>query len=1018
PTITFQDDPLRILRAVRFATRLGFKLDNEIVKAASNPHIYGLLLTKVSRERWGVEVHKMLVRRATSLDSLDMLASLGIINVLTTVGEPAKFEEPTSGPECQGTMVRTLVKRLREVEPDHPLTDDQHYALTLAILTAGVYGLHVREKPNKPPRCACYGVLRHGLKLPNADAERASAISEVASGLSTWSEEQLSSPVFVGHFMRYLKDDWVVALCLAECLAPISDRQRYVNCRQNAIQSGLVGCWDWRAPVNGASLVNDFGMPRGEGLSALLEIQIDRLLSQCSMAVQDPEEFKSWLQGQVDEWIAANPEAVARANKSGKSKKSKKWPSSFSLTLLQALEEVTDPASRGVVVRTCRATNDISTDLLVVQGGACDFYEIALSQPPPMTVVLSIRAPMGVVTVIPDSMHFTDSDYDVPRRIVVRAKSVDAPGASDNSDELGYDLLHYVTSKFRAMDGISFRLKHRVSKPGEVISLPSKAVIIDLGGGDGHSVALLGNGTVYSWGDGSQGQLGYPVDGAALGMHAGSKVLEGRRYVDVPRRVEGILGECYIVSVACGANHTLVLSLDGQAFAFGRPDHGQLGFGPIGRSSRCSDPVRVDVPGRPRLTSIAAGGDMSAAIDSSGLLHTWGRGIFGALGHGTETNMWTPHQVDLEERVLAISLGTTHSALLTHSGAVMTCGSGEDGRLGFGTLKDCRRFVKVESIKVARLVCCGGSHTGVIDSDLNVLMWGSNSHGQLGLTSAINGDIHSHSTGRRSFREARPQVVEFFRGRGVCGLQLGHCHSLAITLHGVAYAWGDNSSGQLGIDSGGDTCEPLPRAIDNLLHAAVVRVGRGARDHSLLVSLFDRGCHSGQKLKTWKLELLGSDEAARAKANALFRASRRPIQPPFGRPACGRPGRRSLKLDRVGIPSRLLGADSTRSSVRPVSPVDPPLTSEEPTSLAASDSDWEYCDSSEEEQLSTASATENAMSATSMEQRGSLPARRSHLALTDRFPRFDSHRLRAMQGKKPRMSVRASIMAALASPYR
>ncbi|KAF4663417.1 CCA tRNA nucleotidyltransferase, mitochondrial [Perkinsus olseni] len=324
PTITFQDDPLRILRAVRFSTRLGFRLDDGIVKAASDPNIYGLLLTKVSRERWGVEVHKMLVRRPTSLDSLEMLASLGIINVLTTVGDSARFDEPDEVPKDQGPIVQALVHRLREVESDHPLTDDQHFALTLAILTSGVYGLHVREKPTKPPRCACYGVLRHGLKLPNAEAERASAISEVASRLSKASQDELDNPVFVGHFMRYLKDDWVVAVCLAECLAPVSERQRFVDCRQKALQSGLVGCWNWRAPVNGASLAKDFGMPRGEGLSVLLEKQVDRLLSNCSMVVKDEQEFRSWLQTEVDEWVAANPEAVARANKGGKAKKAKK----------------------------------------------------------------------------------------------------------------------------------------------------------------------------------------------------------------------------------------------------------------------------------------------------------------------------------------------------------------------------------------------------------------------------------------------------------------------------------------------------------------------------------------------------------------------------------------------------------------------------------------------------------------------------------------------------------------------
>ncbi|KAF4704721.1 CCA tRNA nucleotidyltransferase, mitochondrial, partial [Perkinsus olseni] len=209
-----------------------------------------------------------------------------------------------------GPIVQSLVRRLREVESDHRLTDDQHFALTLAILTSGVYGLHVREKPSKPPRCACYGVLRRGLKLPNAQAERASAISEVASRLSKASQDELNSPVFVGHFMRYLKDDWVVALCLAECLAPLSERQRFVDCRQKAMQNGLVGCWNWRAPVNGASLAKDFGMPRGEGLSVLLDKQVDRLLSNCSMVVKDEQEFRSWLQTEVDEWVAANPEAA------------------------------------------------------------------------------------------------------------------------------------------------------------------------------------------------------------------------------------------------------------------------------------------------------------------------------------------------------------------------------------------------------------------------------------------------------------------------------------------------------------------------------------------------------------------------------------------------------------------------------------------------------------------------------------------------------------------------------------
>ena len=60
PKTTFLDDPLRILRAVRFASRFGFVLDDEIVSAAGDADVQCALRTKVSRERVGKEVSGML----------------------------------------------------------------------------------------------------------------------------------------------------------------------------------------------------------------------------------------------------------------------------------------------------------------------------------------------------------------------------------------------------------------------------------------------------------------------------------------------------------------------------------------------------------------------------------------------------------------------------------------------------------------------------------------------------------------------------------------------------------------------------------------------------------------------------------------------------------------------------------------------------------------------------------------------------------------------------------------------
>jgi hypothetical protein len=57
---TFMDDPLRILRAIRFASRLEFALHADIVAAATLPRVRVALGSKISRERIGKEVEGML----------------------------------------------------------------------------------------------------------------------------------------------------------------------------------------------------------------------------------------------------------------------------------------------------------------------------------------------------------------------------------------------------------------------------------------------------------------------------------------------------------------------------------------------------------------------------------------------------------------------------------------------------------------------------------------------------------------------------------------------------------------------------------------------------------------------------------------------------------------------------------------------------------------------------------------------------------------------------------------------
>ena len=57
---TFKDDPLRILRLIRFACRLGYEIESAAKEAMKDTSIHESLRLKISRERVGVEIGKIM----------------------------------------------------------------------------------------------------------------------------------------------------------------------------------------------------------------------------------------------------------------------------------------------------------------------------------------------------------------------------------------------------------------------------------------------------------------------------------------------------------------------------------------------------------------------------------------------------------------------------------------------------------------------------------------------------------------------------------------------------------------------------------------------------------------------------------------------------------------------------------------------------------------------------------------------------------------------------------------------
>ncbi|KAF3483311.1 tRNA nucleotidyltransferase [Arthroderma uncinatum] len=81
PYQTFKDDPLRVLRLIRFASRLTYTIDPDTEEAMHNDDIKHALKMKISQERIGIEIEKML-RGPDPLGSLAIINRIGLYDTI------------------------------------------------------------------------------------------------------------------------------------------------------------------------------------------------------------------------------------------------------------------------------------------------------------------------------------------------------------------------------------------------------------------------------------------------------------------------------------------------------------------------------------------------------------------------------------------------------------------------------------------------------------------------------------------------------------------------------------------------------------------------------------------------------------------------------------------------------------------------------------------------------------------------------------------------------------------------
>ncbi|XP_070070832.1 probable E3 ubiquitin-protein ligase HERC3 isoform X1 [Drosophila takahashii] len=249
-------------------------------------------------------------------------------------------------------------------------------------------------------------------------------------------------------------------------------------------------------------------------------------------------------------------------------------------------------------------------------------------------------------------------------------------------------------------------------------------VVIQIACGSRHSLALSDWGQVLSWGDNDCGQLGHATD---------------QDIVQLPKVVRQLVSKT-VVQIACGNNHSLALTSCGELYSWGSNIYGQLGVKSPKELTHCNHPLQLTtVLGIP-LAAIACGGNHSFLISKSSAVFGWGRNNCGQLGLNDEMNRNYPTQLKTLRTlgVRFVACGDEFSVFLTNEGGVFTCGAGAYGQLGhgFGSNEMLPRMVMELMGSTITQVACGNRHTmALVPSRGRVYAFGLGSSGQLGTRS-------------------------------------------------------------------------------------------------------------------------------------------------------------------------------------------------------------------------------------------------------------------------------------------
>jgi alpha-tubulin suppressor-like RCC1 family protein len=266
-----------------------------------------------------------------------------------------------------------------------------------------------------------------------------------------------------------------------------------------------------------------------------------------------------------------------------------------------------------------------------------------------------------------------------------------------------------------------------------------------------------------------------------------------------------------IKAISTGTSHSLFLDNDGNVWACGKNDDGRLGLG-----NNTNQNIPIKIPNFSNIKAIGGGAGHSLFLNNSG--NAWGCGSngLGQLGLGNNTNQNIPIKIPNFSNIKAISVGAFHSIFLNNNGNVWSCGDNGDGQLGLGNTDNKNRPTNIPNLSNIKAIGVGDAHSLFLDNNGNVWGCGANSGSRLGLGS---------TTIQTNISVKIPNL------NNIKAISGGLLHSLFLDNSGNVWVCG--VGGQLGL--GDNAGRNTPVKIDNFSNIQAISTGSTSSNHSLFL---------------------------------------------------------------------------------------------------------------------------------------------------------------------------------------